>query len=104
MSHTKGPWEVSDYRHEGLADTEYHFIRAGDGICAEPYKGFEIAGCMSAEDARLIASAPCLLEALQIIVGDILQVPRDLTREQKLKIARAAISKATEEACTPSAI
>jgi len=102
MSHTKGPWEVSDDRHKGLADTTYHFIRAGDGICADSYKGFEIAGCMSAEDARLIAAAPEMLEALKLAmeIGD--GCSRGFLGKVQTQI-QAAISKATEETCTPSA-
>jgi hypothetical protein len=102
MSHTPGPWQVSDALHEGLADTEYHFVRAGDGICGKPYEGFEIAGCMSAEDARLIAAAPEMLEALKLAmeIGD--GCSRGFLGEVQTKI-QAAISKATEEACTPSA-
>ena len=67
--HTKGPWRVNDDRNEGLVDDEYHFIAAGDGLCSPPkYNGFEISGCMTIHDARLIAAAPELLEALQHIV------------------------------------
>ncbi len=55
MSHTPGPWEV-------VADPVRHYIivsrPAGNKIVAQPPAG----GILGAEDARLIAAAPNLLD------------------------------------------
>lgn len=70
IKHTPGEWYVSDDEHGDIASDEYHFITAGAGLCSPPdYVGFEIAGCMSLADARLIAAAPRLLEALRDLIG-----------------------------------
>lgn len=47
-------------------------------------------------NAKLIAAAPEMLEALQILIGDIDTAPIKLTTKEKLIIARKAIKKATE--------
>lgn len=45
--------------------------------------------------ADLLLAAPDMLEALQIIIGDIEQSPRHFTPAEKVAIARRAINKAT---------
>lgn len=94
--YVKGPWILDDGSHDDLVDAEYHFIDAGSGCIATDDPGFGIAGCMSIHDARLMAAAPDLLEALQAIT-DQLECIGD-TRPHKdgqfIEAARAAISKA----------
>ena len=111
MSDTKftpGPWRVSDVDHEGIADDSYHFIAAGKECHGNgPDGGFEIAGCMSTSDARLIAAAPELFEALRefIRIQDAYAnaiycedaEEADKAMESLRKSARAAIAKATGE-------
>ena len=46
-------------------------------------------------NARLMAASKDLFEALEIIIGDVDQSPRRLTRDEKVAIARKAIAKAT---------
>jgi len=98
IRHTPGPWRVSDddEGNGGIADDWYHFIEAGAGLCSPPkYLGFEISGCMSMQDARLIAAAPELLEALQMITDRAEEwINLNLDDEVGNK-ARAAIAKAT---------
>jgi len=48
------------------------------------------------KDAALISAAPDMLEALQILVGDIERDPKKLTKQDKINIARKAIEKATQ--------
>jgi len=66
--HTPGPWRLDDptaFDHrESLINDDYHFVDAGDGFHAQNGNGFGLSGFMSIDDARLIAAAPDLLEAL----------------------------------------
>lgn len=96
---TPGPWRVSD--SEGInyetADEHYHYVCAGDGVYAKgKHIGFELSGCMSIDDARLIAAAPELFEALKQLrdafLGTSVEVQADAMRN-----ARAALAKATGE-------
>ena len=85
QQHTPGPWTV---RESSLSVSVV--AQNGDAVFHESYK--RIPGVM--EDARLIAAAPDLLEALEEIVsaadGDgWSQLDADLRK------ARAAIAKAT---------
>lgn len=57
MSHTPGPWTTSDT--QGLA-AGTRVIRARDGTWI---------GDVTRDDARLIAAAPELLEALELLVA-----------------------------------
>lgn len=78
-AHTPGPWQV-------IGSTVY-----GNALRARlPHNG---------ADARLIAAAPDLLEALREIADQAeyrLRKGPDNGDEQTLRIARAAIAKATE--------
>jgi hypothetical protein len=78
VKHTPGPWEfglkvltkgikkIVEYTHSG-----YYEIKAGVGyynaVKPEEAAGFSITGYMSEADARLIAAAPDLLEALKYV-------------------------------------
>lgn len=63
----------------------------------EHYGGYFICESIgNIETAKLIAAAPEMLEALQILIGDIDTAPIKLTTKEKLIIARKAIKKATE--------
>ena len=64
--HTPGPWKA--YEKSATADTDhgYWHIDAGPGFRNDATReGFGLAGRIRPEDARLIASAPELLEALK---------------------------------------
>jgi hypothetical protein len=88
--HTSGPWKVIVYPHVG----QHHpWIEAesnhnGGG----PY--LSASGLMSMEDARLIAAAPDLLEALELL----LSYRCDDVPTADWRKARAALSKAKGEA------
>lgn len=65
---TPGPW-LLDQHSLGVVDEYYHSIWAGAGMPATDERpgadGFHITGYMSAAEARLIAAAPELVEALE---------------------------------------
>ncbi|HCR4030167.1 TPA: hypothetical protein OOF45_000133 [Morganella morganii] len=101
---TPGPWEITDdvesNRH--TASNTYHHIGAGKWFHDDfSNTGFGISGFMSIHDAKLIAAAPDLLDALIKIVemnqqyaidkyGDV----RKAEEMACVRTARAAINKA----------
>jgi hypothetical protein len=88
MSHTPGPW--SENINDQTAN-DYHTIAGGIGYHMEGKDpGIWLAGCMSQADARLIAAAPDLLEALEELV-------RDGYSEENEQRALSAIAKAKGE-------
>jgi hypothetical protein len=96
--HTPGPWELEESPY---ADgTPWCLITAGDPWSDNKRSmGFRLSGIMRPQDARLIASAPDLLAALQQIAE---MSPPAFERGDDptcgvIDIARAAIAKATGE-------
>jgi hypothetical protein len=93
MSHTPGPWEIKrDIGHFDSATS----IRAHQLVGVNPSKyelSLEIGGWASVEkleaNARLIAAAPELLEALEEVLGW-----ETLCPVETYEMARAAIAKA----------
>jgi hypothetical protein len=99
--HTPGPWRIDEdeYGHRLFCD-EYHGVCAGKGFFPE---GFRITGYMSHADARLIAAAPELLEALRLMLIPVDAIGNHGGTEwgyssRHAQAARAAILKATGEA------
>lgn len=99
MAHTKGPWEVVNMNHLGPHAIRMHY--------ADEKKFYGVRQIHREADARLIAAAPDMLEALQDIipeqintanynVTDEMIVPLDFTMCELRKIA-AAIAKATQQ-------
>ncbi|GAB3484207.1 hypothetical protein [Azotobacter salinestris] len=95
--HTPGPWRVftpEDYEGPsslpGLG-VENHEGKAVVWYAAEPETGLE-----NDHDARLIAAAPSLLEALENLLA--VHEGKGGTRYHAGDIARAAIAKATGQA------
>jgi hypothetical protein len=82
--HTPGPWEAKE---------EYVHGRNGYGLICEVIDSPE-------GDARLIAAAPEMLEALEqidLLVSGLMDPPMDMTWDQAIKaVCRQAIAKATE--------
>lgn len=99
-THTPGPWVLDDVdNHADVIADDYHFIDAGTGCTGMRDPGFGIAGCMSLADARLIASAPELLEALRILYAETadhvaLNNFGDSHHNQSMRMARDALAKA----------
>jgi hypothetical protein len=74
--HTPGPWEAREYGLTPILKTAAHgvIVGKGDGMIAF------VPGRVKAEceaRARLIASAPDLLEALELITEQYLQICED---------------------------
>jgi hypothetical protein len=102
--HTPGPWVLDDIAHSHV-DADYHIIDAGKGyhLDGEGSDGFNLSGCMSLDDARLIAAAPDLLAALEslaLVVG-LTAFKHESQRavlQEAVDLASAAIAKAKGEA------
>ena len=116
--HTPGPWIVRHVTRKGYADSvwigywqEYEpFFHLKEGWY-DPKKIREVADAlpkkkrkkfsrvpMSVENARLIAAAPDLLEALILMVDQFTKTPSTLKDSEARLKAHAAIAKATGEA------
>ena len=111
MTHTKGPWFFG-IRGDDYEPIEKPFNYKGSGFSENPIifakDGTEIVGCdeyyifNSEADARLIAAAPDLLEALMEANAELeyLNDPKgyvSIRQEKIMDKARAAIAKATGE-------
>jgi hypothetical protein len=88
--HTKGPWVEFAPNICGVVDSEYRTIHGGDGNFRGG-TGFELTGFIREPDAKLMASAPDLLEALRSFIDD----DNNLTESERRAKAKAAIAKAT---------
>ena len=86
--HTPGPWQIGKNFGSVVCDTPVPGIRGSDDT--EYYGGHLIAESVTEANARLIAAAPELLEALQDMVSDHASLSA-----ATLAFARAAIAKAT---------
>src|SRR5207302_4693968 len=70
-SHTPGPWKEyapaiwNDAHTEEVVDENYRYIEAGKAFSQDGTGGFHLTGFIRREDARLIAAAPDMLEALE---------------------------------------
>jgi hypothetical protein len=86
-THTHGPWHITD---EGSQIVIQTFSNHPTGTLARIYRTDELAN----SDARLIAAAPELLEALQMLMP---QEPQEADSYERAmwEAARAAIVKAT---------
>lgn len=84
-AHTPGPWAVDG-----------HFVVRGDGTAlCDVWASRPIPNAEAEANARLIASAPDLLEALEALVWD--RDVRDVATHHDIGRARAAIAKAKGE-------
>ena len=104
MAHTPGPWILSIETTED--EYNYPYMRLFGGNAYEDdfaTMGFELSGIVRPEDARLIAAAPDLFEALKPFLSKYEGLSDygilTLHSEQDLafvKAARAALAKATQ--------
>ena len=106
--HTPGPWSVGATRHykcSGGAEVAIHYGPAESmGNCIAHAYGHGPSGDAEA-DARLIAAAPELLEALRGMMDAYADLCDDVTpsyqtyerRKARVDAARVAIAKATGE-------
>lgn len=83
--HTPGPWRFSSHPHDG----NYMRIHCS----SDPNEGDNLRGYCGEANARLIAAAPDLLSALEMIMAKVAGCERD----PEYEAARAAIAKVKGE-------
>ena len=95
--HTLGPWFIE--RRTNDDGTTHHSIPASDGHGWSGDRYMSVSGCIDEHDARLIACAPELLEALIMCCQSMSSVLPDFNPFDQAAYdkARAAIAKATGE-------
>jgi hypothetical protein len=101
---TPGPWILSEtevVRHGDTAPTKICEIFCSNNnklICEIPdYRYHQEYDASDAADARLIAAAPCLLEALEDAVTSMLDSGYNASEAVVIRKARAAIASAKGE-------
>lgn len=98
--HTRGPWEMPSKPYIAGDTGEGAVFSGGDWEIVPPLGESGPVAVVSGEaNAKLIAAAPVLLEALQSLVGVSplgSETPLWRERESVVTRARAAIAKATE--------
>ena len=100
--HTPGPWEASIQRSKDGRDlgwiVEHVNGRIGWASLAYAHTNKEADEADPAREAnaRLIAAAPELLEALKAVTSTEMFLPDHPQRQASYKAARAAIAKATQ--------
>lgn len=97
-THTPGPWATIDGDGEYIIKTIAPAGRNGYTI-ADVFSHFEATNPEAEANARLIASAPELLEALQECVKALElehEIALSLTQSRAVSKAKQAINKATE--------
>ena len=95
-TYTPGPWKV-EVRNDGSNHWIMPVAGGGRGWVGERYMA--VSGAIDIHDARLIAAAPDLLEALQAIMPDAIgnHIGGPDT-QARIDAARSAIAKATGSA------
>lgn len=96
--HTPGPWVVGENQdHDAIMASDYYVATVHDAC------GIESNDETSRANAKLIAAAPDLLEALRCSVAafegdtiDEIEADYGIATAQRVDMARAAIRKATE--------
>jgi len=96
-THTKGPWKLSAGRNIETESGEFYITYGKDRYGNPVFRDFVELD----RNARLIASAPELLAALQIALSDIEDFYQGFPTKDEFcgteKLIRAAIAKATGE-------
>ncbi|MNQ14500.1 hypothetical protein D3C85_274540 [compost metagenome] len=93
--YTKGPWRLDEgFINPEILDDTYHAIMAGAGFLGDEKNpaGFELTGCISTADARLISCAPELLEALEIALGSI----KEICHERAIPVPTSTVRRCLE--------
>lgn len=90
--HTAGPWEL---RVNGMGGLDSLIYPQGEDHPVAAVTGYYTNAGQMLPNARLIAAAPELLEALQLI-ADTDPIDAALDPQRAVRVARAAIVKATQ--------
>jgi len=90
-THTKGPWKLSAGRNIETESGEFYITYGKDRYGNPVFRDFVELD----RNARLIAAAPELLDALQDLLKD--KYLADPINADRMAAARAAIAKATGE-------
>lgn len=97
-THTPGPWAVDDRRAKGgCLQVQAQHRGPGSSYCVAEVNFYE----QPLENASLIAAAPDLLAALEVMTDIVWQYSQSMTGDgyvDELAQARAAITKAKEQA------
>ena len=96
MNHTPGPWREYAPTISGEIDENYRYIEADDPA-APTRRAFMLTGFVSPADARLIAQAPALADALAWAL-DMIEDSLDPEHGAALAHARAVLAQARGEA------
>ena len=101
--HTPGPWQVAVdiFDNDGMPETAIQAMNGGATVAVALDFGLNNPDMRQA-NARLIAAAPCLLDALQELtqIASVLEATclgDSRAKENRMDRARAAIAKATGE-------
>lgn len=97
MSHTKGPWKVKNWKYASPGRESVPTITNGQDAIAEVFPLWcpDDRGDERAANARLIAAAPELLEALTNIYGELCEmVGFGGVSTESMQDAESAIAKA----------
>lgn len=97
--HTPGPWYhdfASGMKNGNAVLLEYFVRRDGDDIAIAADIADPVTGSPSEANARLIAAAPDLLEALQGLLRGIANGPDEANAAMLVAKARDAVNKATK--------
>jgi len=96
--HTPGPWKLNSYKEKlrgSVVLTRYKILAFNMGPDKSPQVICELAYKWAEPDARLIAAAPEMLEALQALyVEGFMNMPFE-EQHKRWMLAQAAIAKAT---------
>ena len=95
MSHTPGPWREYAPKINGEIDEQYRYIEA-DQPGEKFQRAFMLTGFVSPADARLIAQAPALADALAWAL-DMIEDSLDPEHGAALAHARAVLAQARGE-------
>ena len=92
--HTQGPWEWCGNDLDGGKHQEFSVLEVKVSCAAYCYGGMANIA-VSVEDAKLIAAAPELLEALEAIVNSLSEHDDEgmIEHTDQMQAARAAIAK-----------
>lgn len=91
IKYTPGPWFVNEFDNNTDA-RPHHWVTAGEDSGCKGDRYMSVSGSIDINDAKLIASAPELLESLQLLMESYEKYGHLLNFD--VSIAREAINKA----------